>query len=104
MQDFNNADMGGFVLFGNSALFTEERVNRNTVPKGLYAYDIGSDENDDPTMVANSIRVDFLGTVFLKKPLEGDLTRGKQLTEEDWSFESWTEQMIKTFISSAKVV
>ena len=42
IDDFCEASFGGY-----SALFTEERIDRASLPEGIYAYDIRSGEGND---------------------------------------------------------
>ena len=51
-------------------LFVEARVDRKSVPEGLYMYEIADAESDGKMWrAANEIRVDFLGTIIGKDEL-----------------------------------
>ncbi|WP_352416767.1 LPD28 domain-containing protein [Oscillibacter ruminantium] len=70
-------------------LFTTSRVNRATVPKGMYAYDMQTAEDDwgSPCLLAQHITVEHYGTVLTASPIAlpqrgyldlhpGDFTQG----------------------------
>lgn len=72
---------------GKFALFTDVRIEKETVPKGLYMYQVRHDEEDwsEPIQVKNYILVNFLGTLITKEPLlTNDETSIYILAEEDW--------------------
>lgn len=91
-------------ILGIPALFTTLRVSRATVPKGMYAYDMQTDEDDwlQPGLLARHITVEHFGTVLTASPIDlpesgcralnpGDFTQGggaEQLTvaefEDRW--------------------
>lgn len=56
-------------LFGQKALFTNERVPLSVLPKGLYRYELRDDGNGNFSTVENSVIVNFAGTVITKSPL-----------------------------------
>lgn len=59
-------------VLGIPALFTTQRVSRATVPAGMYAYDLQTDENDwtQPCMLARHIMVEHFGTVLTAVPID----------------------------------
>ena len=49
-------------LFGKPALFNDLRLDQNTVPKGLYLYEVRYDEETwEPVQIAKGILVNHLG-------------------------------------------
>lgn len=58
------------------SLFCEERIEKSTVPQGLYMYQVRHADEDwsKPAEIKNFILVNFFGTLITKKPL---------LTEEE---------------------
>ena len=58
-------------ILGVPALFTTLRVDRATVPKGMYAYDMQTDAEDwsQPCLLAQRILVEHFGTVLTASPL-----------------------------------
>jgi len=58
-------------LFGKSALYTSSRVDRSTVPKGFYCYDLRGSDYDPgkPVTVENQVAVNHAGTVVTTTPV-----------------------------------
>lgn len=87
--DAEQERMEAVEVFGVPGLFTTLRVNRATIPKGMYAYDMQTSEEDwsQPCLIARHITVDHYGTVITASPIElpesgyrdmkpGDFTQG----------------------------
>ena len=76
-------------------LFTCLRIDRATVPKGLYLYEVRHDDDmrGDPVQIANWIMVNHWGTLISSEPLK--LTPSKTVNnayldidlEKDWNYE-----------------
>lgn len=51
--------------------FNDMRIDRNTVPKGKYQYEVAGDDDSggDPARVKQAIMVNFFGTLICDKPL-----------------------------------
>ena len=56
IDDFCEASFGGY-----SALFTEERIDRASLPEGIYAYDIRSGEGNDFGTIEPCVTVNHTG-------------------------------------------
>lgn len=76
-------------ILGIPGLFTTSRVNRATVPKGMYAYDMQTAEDDwgQLCLLARHITAEHYGTVLTSSPIAltrcgyldlhpGDFTQG----------------------------
>ena len=76
-------------ILGIPALFTTRRIDRGTVPRGMYAYDMQTSEEDwsQPCLLARHITVEHYGTVLTASPISlpasgyydlkaGDFTQG----------------------------
>lgn len=76
-------------ILGVPGLFTVERVNRATVPKGMYLYEMQTSEDDwsQPCLLGRRIMVEHYGTVLTASPIDlpgtgyldlkpGDFTQG----------------------------
>ena len=83
-------------LMGKPVLFTCSRVNRKTVPEGMYMYEIRySDEGAEPCQIGKWIMVNYYGTILSKEPF--NLIPSKTTTnsycdfdyDTDWQFEDW---------------
>lgn len=59
-------------LFGKPALFTNERIDRNTVPKGWYCYDFRGSDNDAGKLntVEPRVAVNHSGAVLLPEEID----------------------------------
>ena len=88
-------------LFGQPALFSNGRIDRNALPEGLYAYDLrGSD--DDPGMpvtLENFVVVNHAATVITAKPVELPSAGFLHLGEDGLNFIDG-EQTVKEFLNS----
>ncbi len=70
-----NDEQGHFqyvTLFGIPALLSEGRVNRQSIPQGLYAYDLrGADDNFGwPATLEAYVEVNHVGTLIAAKPIQ----------------------------------
>ena len=61
-------------LFGKTVLFTNLRVDRSTVPEGLYAYDVRHDDGctGEICEIKPFVMVNHWGTIICKEPFEMD--------------------------------
>lgn len=57
-------------LLGRPALFTCLRVDRGTVPDGLFAYDIRHGDNGNAATVEKNVGVNHMGTVILSEQID----------------------------------
>lgn len=71
----NEATYTGIKIFDIPALFIDERIDRKTIPEGLYVYEIrhADDSMCDPCEIAHGILVNFYGTVITNQEI--DLSR-----------------------------
>lgn len=69
-------------LFGKPALYTSSRIDRSTVPKGFYCYDLrGSDfDPGKPVRLENWVIANHAGTVVTAKPITIPKSGAKQLS------------------------
>lgn len=83
-------------------LFTGQRIDRATVPKGLYLYEVRHDDDmrGDPVQIANWIMVNHFGTLISSEPLKLKPNRAVNNAyldidpEKDWNYEG-----VETIIS-----
>lgn len=59
-------------VFGKECLFTCSRIDRDTVPKGLYAYDVRHDDDCHgiPCQIKTFVMVNHWGTIICAEPIE----------------------------------
>ncbi len=83
----NEDDYERFEIFGHDALFTNARIDRKTLPEGLYAYDLrdSDDCSGTPSELCNFVLVNHWGTVILKEKIEG-ADEGVILNEMDYNY------------------
>lgn len=76
-------------------LFTCQRIDRATVPKGLYLYEVRHDDDmrGDPVQIANWIMANHWGTLISSEPLRLKPSRAVNNAyldidpENDWNYE-----------------
>nr|DAF83228.1 MAG TPA: Large polyvalent protein associated domain 28 [Caudoviricetes sp.] len=90
-------------LFSRPALFSNGRIDRDTLPKGLCAYDLrGSD--DDPGMpisIENHVSVNHAGSVITAEPLPLQKKGFLLLDEEGLDF-TGDEQTLGDFLAAVR--
>lgn len=83
-------------VLGKPALFHDMRSDRNTVPKGLYLYEVRHDDEGwgDPVQIAKGIMVNYFGSIITREqirfPVNGYLDIDP---EKDWNYvggDCWT--------------
>lgn len=75
-------------LLGVPALFTTLRVDRATVPPGMYAYDLQTSPEDwaQPGLLGRHITVDHMGTVLTATPIELNADGYREMAPGEFSF------------------
>lgn len=52
--------------------FTELRVDKDTIPKGIYYYELRHGDDDSyPCAIEDSVIVNYFGAVFTEEPISG---------------------------------
>lgn len=61
-------------LFGKPALFTNARIDRSVLPKGVYAYDLRGSDYDPgyPMYIEDHVCVNHAGTVLTLESLDAN--------------------------------
>lgn len=74
------------IVCGIECQFNDMRIERSSVPQGLYHYEVAGDDDSggDPVRVAKGILVNFFGTLISKTPLPLDETGKLWLQENDF--------------------
>ena len=99
--DVNTAIFEDITLFGQPMLFTDLRCDRDTLPKGMYMYEVRHDDDGrgDPCEIANWIMVNHWGTVISNRPVQFNeqTPSGKPYrlidSETDWNYEGTTQTL-----------
>ena len=82
---------------GLQALFTNSRIDRNSLPEGIYAYDIRhSDDGDEFATIQKKVIVNHAGTIITKEEIPmtcGDYTpvEDYNFTGEETTFQEWNK-------------
>lgn len=71
---------------GRPVLFTNLRLDRDTVPEGLFCYDVRDSDDLDGSFaqIASFVRVNHWGTILCREPFQ--LDGAGSYYPEDWSF------------------
>lgn len=87
-------------VLGKPALFHDMRIDRNTVPKGLYLYEVRHDDEGwgDPVQLAKGIMVNHFGSIITREqirlPANGYLDIDP---EKDWNYAGGDCRTVKEF-------
>ena len=87
-------------VLGKPALFHDMRIDRNTVPKGLYLYEIMHDDKGwgNPVRIAKGIMVNHFGSIITREPIrllpDGYLNIEP---EKDWNYAGGDCRTVKEF-------
>lgn len=88
-------------VLDKSALFTSGRIERSTVPDGLYMYEVRHDDdgNGDPVQIGKGIAVNHWGTILTREPIQlppdGLLDIDPQ---KDWAYSTGDCRTVKEFM------
>ena len=66
-----DADYERFMILNQDSIFTNARIDRTTVPEGLYAYDLRDACDGEPNELRETVFVNHMGTVLTKEPIIG---------------------------------
>lgn len=82
-------------IVGTPGLFTTRRVDRSTIPKGMYAYDMQTSEEDwsQPCVLARHITVEHFGTVMTASPIPLPPNGYLNLSTGDFDEQGGTEHL-----------
>ena len=78
-------------ILEKEAFFTCDRIQEDSVPEGLYQYEVRHDDDGlgYPVQIARGILVNFYGSLLCREQLEDEETQGTiYLLEEDWCWMS----------------
>lgn len=83
----NEVNFERFEILGQDALFTNLRIARNSLPDGIYAYDLrdSDDCSGEPCELKSCVVVNHCGTVIVKEPIDG-ADDGIVLDERDYNY------------------
>lgn len=85
--DVNEGSFQEVELKGHMALFTELRVDKNTIPEGVNCYELCHGDDDSyPAALEQSVRVNYFGTVLMADKVELGKEGYVPLEYEDFGF------------------
>lgn len=78
-------------LFGNPVIYTLCRIDRSTIPAGMFAYDLRDCCDGIPNSVEPRVICNHFGTIITKEPIEFDggldgTDCFKQIGSDDYNF------------------
>ena len=74
-------------LMGRKGYFTELRVDKGTVPEGMYCYELRHGDDDGfPVSVEENVRVNYFGAVLFAEDLELGEEKALQFGYEDFGY------------------
>lgn len=85
---------------GYKALFTNERIKRDTVPDGWYLYEVRHDDECQgiPCEIAKGILVNFWGSLLMHDELpEVEKEGSLYISEEEWIADTAEECMLSEY-------
>ena len=85
-------------MLGQTVLFTNMRIDRSTVPEGLYVYDVRHDDDctGEICEVKPSVMVNHWGTIICKEPIQLDAYwHSKFVDENDYTYLGDTAELDK---------
>lgn len=87
MNNARECEFERFEILGRDALFLCGRIDRKTIPDGLYAYDLRDDDDQSgtPRELKDFIMVNHWGTVITREPIPR-ADKGILLTENDYGY------------------
>lgn len=82
-------------MFGTDVIFTPDRVDRKSIPKGIHVYEVQHDDDHQGiiTLLGKNIHVNFWGTILSSKKIGLD-PRGYRDVNEDVDIEFSNEMAI----------
>ena len=88
-------------ILGHMALYTDLRVDRNTIPEKMYCYDLRHGDDDGyPAALEESVLVNYFGTVLMTDKLE--LEKGYlSVAYEDFAY-TGEKMTVEEFLSKKK--
>lgn len=75
-------------VYGHPVLFTSLRIDRSTVPEGMYLYELrhGDEDWSEPCQLARSILANHYGTVLTREPIQLPVSGALELNTGDFDF------------------
>lgn len=87
-------------IFDTLALFSSGRIQRESVPKGFYCYEVRHDDEcmGIPCELNSHVLVNFWGTVISKVSLINNGEDRRYIGTDDWGYTENTEIQLKSWL------
>lgn len=85
--DYTKESMQKVLVRGILCEFNDMRIDRSTVPKEKYMYEVADDDsNGEPARIRPGILVNFFGTIICDQKLEPDEGDTIWLQDNEWEW------------------
>ena len=85
--DYTKESMQKVLVRGILCEFNDMRIDRSTVPKEKYMYEVADDDSDgEPARIRPGILVNFFGTIICNQKIEPDEGDTVWLQENEWEW------------------
>ena len=85
--DVNSRQLQEVEIKGHYGVFTELRVDKSTIPEGVYCYELRHGDDDSyPVTLKEDIRVNYFGAVLMKNEMELGKEGYVGLSYDDFGF------------------
>lgn len=88
-------------VLGKPALFHDMRIDRDSVPKGLFLYEVRYDDmgHGEPVQIAKGIMVNHLGSIITREPIMLSLSGYRDIDPvRDWEYTDGDCRTVKRFM------
>lgn len=102
-HDYDNINYTGFQFGKYNAVFTDLRINRETLPKEVYAYDVRHSDSGALVTIEEKVLVNHGGTILTVVPVQ--MPKGRNYyTLRNWTFtsEAISSKEINSWIEKEK--
>lgn len=90
---FHTAD-----VLGMDVLHTREYIDRNTIPKGMYAYDVRNCKCDNVFRIEKQVLANRLYTLILNEPIPLDTNGYRCISEEQYMIGGDAEMTLEEYM------
>lgn len=84
-------------------LFIDERIDRSSIPEGLFSYDVRHDDGGDMCTIEGNVAVNYYGTLISRTELLPDGVDHVKIEDNEYGYVGET-QSLKEFISQIPTI
>lgn len=88
-------------VFGKPALFHDMRIDRDSVPKGLFLYEVRYDDmgRGEPVQIAKRIMINHLGSIITREPIQLSLSGYRDIDPvKEWGYTDGDCRTVEEFM------